>query len=727
MSAYPVPPAAPGAPSPHTGFVPPGAQAPPGTNASVYSANSAPFSSPYGAPTRQTGYSHPEQYGSGSTVPQQYQQLSSYATADVHPPANSVGTSTASQQQKQPATGSFQSAMHSNSSSVQTTLQGSSALTQQQQHQQTPAAEEEAMACTQEIAHAFVYQYYHMLHENPGDIYRFYDQDSKMHRGSDRAYSDGESGCQPEDYCVRAVGLQRIMHAFQRLDFDRATCRILNIDAQEVQNGGILVLVTGCLKHSKDKPEREFVQTVLLAKMRPPRAGWYVHTEMFSYLDAMMSAAGERAAAQARKEQQEELRQQQRQLERQKQQQHQQLEQQRKQLEQQKQKQLEQQDQHQGSNAAHDEQRPRQREGTTHGASHPKKEGRYSSPAPRKDPIDEKTSYPGDNHEAVVEHGSQQPAAEEKQQEGETGGEQAARPAKTAERVRSKWTKQEAPQESEETSPHWPKPGQVPEKPVEKDQCIRGARQQHNYDPQSFAFKVLQNVRPVAQKGFAIPANPSDGSEGENGPRHETRDREEGKCQGKGSHGDMQQQQGSNKRLIILTELPPPISVDEVKRAVAENLSSFNQGQCIDIRKPPSGRTFGVIIELDTCQSAQYLMEYGLSLNGRQVRIDFVRPRGAGNAGRGGRGGHIHKGSWEDRRPSGENRRGGRSGGAPGPEGQEKAPAEEGDEEGGQWIDPAARRRARPPRGGGAFMANGPARTRGGASGFRGGHRSPQE
>lgn len=92
-----------------------------------------------------------------------------------------------------------------------------------------------------------------------------------MHRVSDRAYSDGESGCQPEDYCVRAVGLQRIMHAFQRLDFDRATCRILNIDAQEVQNGGILVLVTGCLKHSKDKPEREFVQTVLLAKMRPPR------------------------------------------------------------------------------------------------------------------------------------------------------------------------------------------------------------------------------------------------------------------------------------------------------------------------------------------------------------------------------------------------------------------------------------------------------------------------
>lgn len=124
------------------------------------------------------------------------------------------------------------------------------------------------------------------------------------------------------------------------------------------------------------------------------------------------------------------------------------------------------------------------------------------------------------------------------------------------------------------------------------------------------------------QKGFAIPANPSGGSEGNNGPRHEMRDVEEGKSQGKGSHGDIQQQpQGSNKRLIILTELPPPISVDEVKRAVAEKLASFNQGQCIDVRKPPNGRTFGVIIELDTCQSAQYLMEKGLLLSGRQVRL----------------------------------------------------------------------------------------------------------
>lgn len=73
------------------------------------------------------------------------------------------------------------------------------------------------------------------------------------------------------DGTVRAVGLTSIMKAFQRMDFDRATSRIHSIEAQEAPNGGIHVLVTGTLRHSPDKPERDFVQFVFLAKFRPPR------------------------------------------------------------------------------------------------------------------------------------------------------------------------------------------------------------------------------------------------------------------------------------------------------------------------------------------------------------------------------------------------------------------------------------------------------------------------
>ncbi|OEH79688.1 Ras-GTPase-activating related protein [Cyclospora cayetanensis] len=271
MSVYPTPQAATAAPSPpHTGFVPPGAPSPQAPTSSVYSANAVPFTNPFGGPSRQTGYSHPQQYSSTTSVPQQYQQpLSSYAAVTTQAPAAPAVTAASSQQpQKHQTAGSFQTAMPTSAS-----LQGASVLTQPHAQPQ-PAEEEDATACIQEIAHAFVYQYYLMLHENPADIYRFYDHDSKLHRISDStaASPSGPSGAS-DAYCVRAVGLQSIMHAFAAMDFDRATCKIRNIEAQEVHDGGILVLITGCLRHSADKPEREFVQTVLLAKMKPPRAG----------------------------------------------------------------------------------------------------------------------------------------------------------------------------------------------------------------------------------------------------------------------------------------------------------------------------------------------------------------------------------------------------------------------------------------------------------------------
>lgn len=111
MSVYSVPPAAPGVPSPHSGFVPPGAQAAPGATGSVYSSNSAPFSSSYGETPRQTVYSHQQQYAGGSAAPQEFQQLSSYSASNAHPPNSAVGAAAASQRHKQQATASFQSPM----------------------------------------------------------------------------------------------------------------------------------------------------------------------------------------------------------------------------------------------------------------------------------------------------------------------------------------------------------------------------------------------------------------------------------------------------------------------------------------------------------------------------------------------------------------------------------------------------------------------------------------
>ena len=117
-----------------------------------------------------------------------------------------------------------------------------------------------------------------------------------------------------------------------------------------------------------------------------------------------------------------------------------------------------------------------------------------------------------------------------------------------------------------------------------------------------------------AQRGFAVPAN-SSGVEGQR------RDGEEPKGQGRVPQGDQHQfhQSQNNKRVIILAELTPPINTEDLKRAVAERLASINQGECVDVRKPPGGRTFGVTLELDTPESAQLLIDNGLSFGGRQV------------------------------------------------------------------------------------------------------------
>ncbi|XP_026194382.1 probable serine/threonine-protein kinase fhkB [Cyclospora cayetanensis] len=722
MSVYPTPQAATAAPSPpHTGFVPPGAPSPQAPTSSVYSANAVPFTNPFGGPSRQTGYSHPQQYSSTTSVPQQYQQpLSSYAAVTTQAPAAPAVTAASSQQpQKHQTAGSFQTAMPTSAS-----LQGASVLTQPHAQPQ-PAEEEDATACIQEIAHAFVYQYYLMLHENPADIYRFYDHDSKLHRISDStaASPSGPSGAS-DAYCVRAVGLQSIMHAFAAMDFDRATCKIRNIEAQEVHDGGILVLITGCLRHSADKPEREFVQTVLLAKMKPPRAGWYVHTEMFIYLDAMASVAAERAAAAARKEQQEELLQQrQRQLERQQQQQQQQqLEAQRKQVEQQQQ----QQHQQQQTDAPKHRRSQRQHEGASQGSVDlpAKREARQESPVPAKCAADDPQLHPAESLKCSGVHVAQQTSSGVSAETGEQAG---AVHLKAPERMRNKWVKQDLATEhsTEEASPHWPKPGQMPQTPSEKETHAKGgsgggggsSRQQHNYDPDSFAFKVLQNVRPVTQRGFAVPATSSAAAERTNGE-----EKVHGRGAGGASQSEQQQQQQlpqqqqqlpqPGKRIIVLAELSPALSSEDIKRAATEALEGVNKGICVDLRKPPAGKTFGYILEMDSVASAQLLVERGLVFNGKQG---------------GGRGaGHSQRGVWEDRRAAcGESRRGGRGGGsgAQAPVGQERlATAEDGEEEAdSQWIDPAARRRLRVQRAGGAASAGGGGtfRGRGGSGGFR--------
>ncbi|XP_023642818.1 putative G3BP-like protein isoform X2 [Capsella rubella] len=131
--------------------------------------------------------------------------------------------------------------------------------------QQVPAA-----ACTPDIVgNAFVHQYYHILHQSPEHVHRFYQEISKLGR--------------PEENGVMSITstLQAIDKKIMALGYGVISAEIATVDTQESYGGGVLVLVTGYLT-GKDCVRRTFSQTFFLA---PQEKGYFVLNDMLRYID----------------------------------------------------------------------------------------------------------------------------------------------------------------------------------------------------------------------------------------------------------------------------------------------------------------------------------------------------------------------------------------------------------------------------------------------------------
>ncbi|KAJ9547885.1 hypothetical protein OSB04_020428 [Centaurea solstitialis] len=110
------------------------------------------------------------------------------------------------------------------------------------------------------VGNAFVQQYYHILHQSPGLVHRFYQDVSKLGR--------------PEE------------------DGSMSITTTMDIrDAQESLNGGVDVLVTGYLT-GKDNVLRNFTQSFFLA---PQDKGFFVLNDIFRYMDIANHHEGDNA------------------------------------------------------------------------------------------------------------------------------------------------------------------------------------------------------------------------------------------------------------------------------------------------------------------------------------------------------------------------------------------------------------------------------------------------
>eukprot|EP01018_Ginkgo_biloba_P030693 Gb_32671 [translate_table: standard] len=115
----------------------------------------------------------------------------------------------------------------------------------------------------------FVTQYYHVLQNQPEYAHQFYTDLSTMSR-TDR------------DKQETATGMMEIHNRVMSQNYTSGPLEVKSVDAQESLNGGLLVMVTGCVQRNNMEGKRNFVQTFFLA---PQEKGFYVLNDIFRFFE----------------------------------------------------------------------------------------------------------------------------------------------------------------------------------------------------------------------------------------------------------------------------------------------------------------------------------------------------------------------------------------------------------------------------------------------------------
>lgn len=136
-----------------------------------------------------------------------------------------------------------------------------------------------APVSAQVVGNAFVQQYYHILHQSPGLVHRFYQDVSKLGRPE-------EDGSMSITTTMDAIDAKILS-----LNYGDFRAEIRSVDAQESLNGGVNVLVTGHLT-GKDNVLRNFTQSFFLA---PQDKGFFVLNDMFRYMENANHHEGDNA------------------------------------------------------------------------------------------------------------------------------------------------------------------------------------------------------------------------------------------------------------------------------------------------------------------------------------------------------------------------------------------------------------------------------------------------
>ncbi|XP_057519867.1 nuclear transport factor 2 isoform X2 [Amaranthus tricolor] len=121
----------------------------------------------------------------------------------------------------------------------------------------------------QVVGNAFVEQYYHILHQSPEQVYRFYQDSSVLSRPD----SNG--------VMTSVTTMEGINEKILAMNYKDYIAEIKTADAQQSHGNGVIVLVTGYLT-GRDKVGKKFAQSFFLA---PQEKGFFVLNDVFRYVD----------------------------------------------------------------------------------------------------------------------------------------------------------------------------------------------------------------------------------------------------------------------------------------------------------------------------------------------------------------------------------------------------------------------------------------------------------
>ncbi|KAK9757204.1 hypothetical protein RND81_01G147800 [Saponaria officinalis] len=130
-----------------------------------------------------------------------------------------------------------------------------------------PERDFHALHSAEIVGNAFVRQYYAILQQSPALVYRFYQDVSKMGRSEDGSIMGSTTTMDAINEKIQSYGSLKTDIKF--------------VDAQESYNGGVIVLVSGCMVNDDDS-RRGFTQAFFLA---PQEKGYYVLNDIFRYVE----------------------------------------------------------------------------------------------------------------------------------------------------------------------------------------------------------------------------------------------------------------------------------------------------------------------------------------------------------------------------------------------------------------------------------------------------------